>query len=437
MAETIGSQIAGAIAKARLFAECKQVEEALRESEIKYRRMFESLGDLYYQTDAQGIIRVLSPSVYGLAGWQVEDLLGKPVTEVYVDPSNREKLLSILFRDGFVRDHEVLLKKKDGTTIPVSLGGQLLRDEQGRPAGVGGILRDITERKQAEEEIRQTNLRLEEATARANEMAVQAEKANRAKSEFLANMSHELRTPLNAIIGFSEVLQGRYFGPLNQDQDEYLGDIHTSGKHLLSLINDILDLSKIEAGKMELCRSQVRLKDLLSGSLVMVNEKALKHGIRLVRCGDGIPEKISADERKLKQILFNLLSNAVKFTPQGGTVTLSARLLSPGKGISSAADREEDSIPPLGCHGSMEGKRGLEISVADTGIGISEKDLKRIFNPFEQVDISTSRKYQGTGLGLSLTKNLVELHGGTVWAESEGEGKGSTFKIVIPLEEDP
>ena len=222
-----------------------------------------------------------------------------------------------------------------------------------------------------------------------------------------------------------------------KEQEEYLGDIHASGKHLLSLINDILDLSKIEAGKMELCRSQVCLKDLLSGSLVMVNEKALKHGIRLIRCFDGIPEKISADERKLKQILFNLLSNAVKFTPRGGTVTLSARFLSPGEGISAAADREEGSIPPMGCHGSMRGKRGLEISVANTGIGIGEKNLKRIFNPFEQVDISTSRKYQGTGLGLSLTKNLVELHGGTVWAESEGEGKGSTFRIVIPIEEDP
>jgi PAS domain S-box-containing protein len=418
---------------ATLEQQVRERTSELRESEIKYRRIFESLEDLYYQTDNQGIVRILSPSLYRLTGWKPEELIGKPVTEVYVDPGTREKLLLTLSQNGFVRDYEVLLKKKDGTTIPVSVGGQLLRDEQGRPAGIGGILRDITKRKQAEGKILEANLRLEEATARANEMAGQAERANHAKSEFLANMSHELRTPLNAIIGFSEVLQGGYYGTLNKDQLEFLGDIHTSGRHLLSLINDILDLSKVESGKMELQVSQVPLKDLLLGSLVMVKEKALKHGIRLMSCIDGVPETILVDERKLKQILFNLLSNAVKFTPDGGTVTLSACPLSLKGGSFFAADQQEVSIPVVGGQEGIGEQRVLEISVIDTWIVISEKDLKRIFNPFEQADNSTSRKYQGTGLGLSLTKNLVELHGGIVLAESEGEGKGSTFRVIIPI----
>jgi PAS domain S-box-containing protein len=414
----------------------QQVEERtreLRESETKYRRIFESLEDLYYQTDNQGMIRVLSPSLYRLTGWEEEDLIGRPVAEVYVDPSARDKLLSILSRNGFARDFEILLKKKDGTTLQVSVSGQVLHDEQGRPTGIGGVLRDISERKKGEQRIRDANLRLEEATAHANEMAAQAEKANRAKSEFLANMSHELRTPLNAIIGFSEILQGEFFGALNTNQKEYLGDIHVSGRHLLALIDDILDLSKVEAGKMELQVSEVSLKPLLSGSLVMVKEKALKHGIRLATRVDGAPEAICADERKLKQILFNLLSNAVKFTPDGGSVTLSARSLFPKGGIYVTGDQEEASPPGGCCREEMEEQAVLEISVVDTGIGISEKDLKRVFDPFEQGDNSASRKYQGTGLGLSLTKSLVELHGGTIRAESKGEGQGSAFSVIIPI----
>jgi len=246
-----------------------------------------------------------------------------------------------------------------------------------------------------------------------------AEKANHAKSEFLANMSHELRTPLNHIIGFTELVLDKHFGKLNDTQEEYLGDVRNSGNHLLSLINDILDLSKIEAGKMEFKSSPINLKILLENSFTMIKEKAVKHRIQLLMEIGGTPEVITADERRLKQIMYNLLSNAVKFTPDGGKISLTAQ----------TCVFNEDDDPTAINHQSG----GIKISVSDDGIGIKPEDLDRILAPFEQVDNSKSRKYQGTGLGLTLTKRFVELHGGRFWAESEGEMKGSTFHFIIPV----
>ncbi len=239
-----------------------------------------------------------------------------------------------------------------------------------------------------------------------------AEAANNAKSEFLANMSHELRTPLNHIIGFTELILDKKFGELNENQEEYLGDVHRSSEHLLSLINDILDLSKVEANKLELEPTTVELRSLLENSLILVREKASKKGLKITLDTDDIPDTLYTDERKLKQILFNLLSNAVKFTPNRGCVSIHARRLSNTK------DANRQSI--------------IEFSVRDTGIGIKSEHFKKIFQPFQQVDGSAGRYYQGTGLGLSLTKKLVKLNGGEIWVDSEGEGKGSTFRFTIP-----
>jgi len=239
---------------------------------------------------------------------------------------------------------------------------------------------------------------------------IAAENANRAKSEFLANMSHELRTPLNHIIGFTELVVDRNFGDLNEMQEEYLGDVLTSSKHLLSLINDILDLSKVEAGKIVLETSDVDLKSLLENSLVMVKEKAIKHGITMTTDIKSIPETVSADERKIKQVIYNLLSNAVKFTPDGGIIHISAR-----------------QVFKIGLNNC------IEIGVKDSGIGLKQDNLERIFDHFEQVENSSSRKFQGTGLGLALTRQFVELHGGRIWADSKGEGNGSTFWIILPI----
>ncbi|MDA8124098.1 MAG: ATP-binding protein [Deltaproteobacteria bacterium] len=262
-----------------------------------------------------------------------------------------------------------------------------------------------------EEQVKERTLALQESAEQAITLAEQARTASRTKSEFLANMSHELRTPLNHIIGFTELVVDKKFGPLNEQQEEFLADALRSSRHLLELINDILDISKVEAGKMDLTLSTVHLRPMLDNSLMMVKQKALKHRITISKEIAEGPETFLADERKLKQILYNLLSNAVKFTPDGGTVLLRVAL-------------EEGAAP---------GTSGLMFSISDTGLGVKAEDLERIFLPFEQGDNSVSRKFQGTGLGLALTKRFVELHDGRIWAESEGEGKGSRFHFVLPL----
>ncbi len=239
----------------------------------------------------------------------------------------------------------------------------------------------------------------------------EAERANRAKSDFLANMSHELRTPLNAIIGFSDVLYEQFFGELNEKQSEYVADIASSGRHLLALINDILDLAKIEAGKMELDRALVHVPNLLRESLILIREKCFEHGITLSLEIDPSAEELMlwADERKIKQILYNLLSNAAKFTPDEGRITLAAK----------------QCDQPAPC---------LEFSVSDSGIGIKASHLSSIFEDFYQVDATTSKYVQGTGLGLSLVRQFVDLHEGRVWAESDGEELGTRFVVQIPIQ---
>ena len=235
------------------------------------------------------------------------------------------------------------------------------------------------------------------------EKTVQLEIADRHKSEFLANMSHELRTPLNAIIGFSEVLLERMFGDLNDKQQEYLEDVLSSGRHLLSLINDILDLSKIEAGRMELELGPFDVPLALDNALTLVKERAARHGIGVtLEVGPGVGSLVG-DERKFKQVLLNLLSNAVKFTPEGGRVVV-------------RAERAEGMT---------------EISVADTGIGIAAADQEAIFEEFRQVGTDYARKREGTGLGLALARRFVELHGGRIWVKS-AVGQGSTFTFTLP-----
>jgi signal transduction histidine kinase len=227
--------------------------------------------------------------------------------------------------------------------------------------------------------------------------------ASQHKSEFLANMSHELRTPLNAIIGFSEVLSERMFGELNEKQDEYLKDIHASGQHLLSLINDILDLSKIEAGRMELELTDFDLPTAIDNALTLVRERAGRRGITLHQAAEAGLGQIRGDERKIKQVLLNLLSNAIKFTNEGGRIEVRAR--------------------------PVEG--AVEVSVTDTGVGIAPDDQEAIFEEFRQVG-TAAKKVEGTGLGLALSRKFIELHGGRISVESH-VGVGSTFTFTIPV----
>jgi signal transduction histidine kinase len=230
------------------------------------------------------------------------------------------------------------------------------------------------------------------------------EQASRHKSEFLANMSHELRTPLNAILGFSQVLQQKLFGELNEKQGEYIEDILSSGNHLLSLINDVLDLSKVEAGQIELEVAPFSLREAVERGVVMVRERASKNGVALAAEVGPEVQVVSGDERRIRQVLFNLLSNAVKFTPEGGRIDVSAARL-------------DDEV---------------QVAVADTGPGIAPGEQERIFEEFQQTDVG-ARQHEGTGLGLALSKRLVELHGGRIWVESE-LGAGSRFVFTLPAD---
>ncbi len=245
---------------------------------------------------------------------------------------------------------------------------------------------------------------LSEALEEIRDKGRQLEIANQHKSDFLANMSHELRTPLNAIIGFSEVLLERMFGELNDKQEDYLKDIFSSGKHLLSLINDILDLSKIEAGKMELDLEHFDVAQALASAMALVRERAQTHGIALSLETDADMGDILADQRKFKQILLNLLSNAVKFTPDGGRVVVSAQVR----------------------------QTMLEVSVSDTGVGIAAEEQGSLFEEFRQFGKGGASKAEGTGLGLALTKRFVELHGGSMQVQST-LGEGSTFSFTLPV----
>jgi len=259
-------------------------------------------------------------------------------------------------------------------------------------------IEDITERREIENGLKKAHQEL-------NELATELKRTARVKSEFLANMSHELRTPLNSINGFSEVLYDETFGPLNEKQKRYVNNVLTSGKHLLLLINQILDMAKVEAGKMNLALANLSTKNMLTEISLLVEDMALKKKIEiLLNIADDLPD-IEADELKVKQIIYNLLSNAVKFTGEGGKI-------------------------------GMDAKRTngwIEVVVWDNGVGIALENMEKIFEGFFRVDTPYSRVTEGTGLGLPLSKKLVELHGGKFSVESKGLGYGTTVRFTLPV----
>jgi PAS domain S-box-containing protein len=456
--------------------ERKRTEEALQESEEKYRVLVQNANEAIIVLQ-DGVVKFGNPKSELITGYSQEDMTSRSFLDI-IHPDDRETVFEryekrlrgegvpqvyafrLIDKDDNIKWLEanaVLIswQERPGTLVFLSDITEQRRAEEAlrrahdeleqRVAQRTGELKtandqlkmEIEERKRAEEKLRRSkeqaealslelaglNEQLKQAMEQTKQIALEAKAANRAKSDFLANMSHELRTPMNHIIGFTELVVDKHFGKLNEVQEEYLNDVLQSSKHLLSLINDILDLSKVEAGKMELQVSDVALRILLQNSLVMIKEKAAKHGIRLSMDLDGVPETIRADERKLKQIMYNLLSNAVKFTPDGGEIRLAAKPI-----VGS------EPAPGMSKHGVRNAPGDfIEICVVDTGIGIKPEDQERIFNSFEQADGSASRRYEGTGLGLHLTRTMVELLGGTIWVESQGEGKGSTFAFVIPV----
>lgn len=391
----------------------KERTAALHASEVKYRRLFEAAKDGILILDAEtGVIADVNPFMIDLLGLMQADFLGKAIWELeFLNDivANKANFLQ-LQQKGYVRYEDMPLKAADGMRHDVEFVSNVY--EVNNRKVIQCNIRVITERKKLQE---------------AEIARIAADTANKAKSDFLANMSHELRTPLNAVIGFSEILEDQLFGDLNEKQTECVKDIASSGQHLLSLINDILDLSKVEAGKLELELSTFPLRDALNGALSMFREKAMKQNIKLcLEIGDETVIEMVADERKLKQIMFNLLSNAVKFTRGGGSVRVSARHR--GTALCGCPREGEHADSPL-----QNGDGNfIEISVTDTGIGIRPEDIEKLFKPFSQLESAYSKNFEGTGLGLALTKRLVELHNGKIWVESEF-GKGSTFTFVIPI----
>ena len=430
------------------------------QSEERYQRLIE-FADVGIIAAEKNIIIQVNRKAAEIYGYSKEELIGQPPNILTTEQhsNNHKKMLEEISQFGKARKtvFEENGIKKDGSIFPIEVSYSLSDLENKEDCSIIAIMRDITERITYQEALEtaydEMELRVQERTAELKQSNEQlqreikernliekelleakesAESANKAKSDFLANMSHELRTPLNHIIGFTELVLDKNFGELNETQAEYLGDVLQSSQHLLSLINDILDLSKVEAGKQELEPTNINLKDLLERSLVMFKEKTMKHGLQLSLDVDHIPKTIMADERKLKQVIYNLIANAVKFTSKGGSINISACHLSSDNGHWKKYDEAPFHVPITDDQSTITHRQCIAISVEDTGIGVKQEDLERIFNPFEQVDSSSSRRYQGTGLGLSLCKKLINLHGGTIWAESEGEGKGTTLSFIIP-----
>lgn len=371
----------------------------------------------YHSLDADGYYIRINDTELAWLGYERDEVVGKMGFFDMLSPASRETFqerFESMKVQGLARDLEFEMVRRDGTILPVLINATAIRDADGNFLSSRSTMNDITDRKRAEEALRMAK--------------ESAEQATRIKSEFLANMSHELRTPLNAIIGFSEVLKDGMMGEMTAEQQEYITDIFSSGQHLLSLINDILDLSKIEAGRMALDLEPMEIGSALSNSLSIVREKAAAHCIELQLDAPDTLGSALVDTRKTKQIVYNLLSNGVKFTPEGGRVTLRARKASRSDIEGWNAEGQAGLRMPLPPSGFTE---FLEISVDDTGIGIAAEDAPRLFHAFSQLDSSLSRESEGTGLGLVLVLKLTQLHGGTL-ALSSQPGQGSRFVVWLP-----
>jgi PAS domain S-box-containing protein len=410
--ETFAGSIADFVTLAIEASQRNTVQEALRQSEAQFRAIFERSSIGIGLIDMKANIVDTNPVLCDILGYSREELYGKSFTDYISIQKGDLKLYKQLMlgirtnsrnisrfgfqpskhQEQFVERHRIEMERRclhqNGSFVWTHISVSVIPDSNGEPEFFLAMIEDITERKEIELKLRAS----QEA----------AEAASRAKSEFLTTMSHELRTPLNAIMGLSQLLQQEIVGSLNEKQNEYVSCIYSSGEHLLALIDDILDLSKVEAGKEELLLSPLPVSDLCNYAIWTVRDRASEKGLQL-SCKIDLQENICiADERRIKQMLLNLLTNAIKFTPVGN-VSLVVK-----------------KVP-----------EGITFTVSDTGIGIDSSQFQFIFEPFKQLDSRLNRQYEGTGLGLALTRKLARLHGGDVTFTST-LGKGSQFTLFLP-----
>jgi PAS domain S-box-containing protein len=418
------------------FMERKRIEQGLRDSEERYRSMIGALDEGIMLVDIERRVFATNASAERILGVAANELTGAPAAAQFPEavfddgrPVGGELPFLETLDTGEPRQNVVFkIRRDDGQAVWISMNSQPLARHEGKAHALASFT-DISGRRAAEESLLSAHAelesRVEKRTSQLTEANVRlqseieereraqremrqakelADTANEAKSAFLANMSHELRTPLNAVIGFSELLEQEIFGALNDKQTAYVGNVLVSGRHLLQLVNDILDISKVEAGRMDLSYELLPIGSIVDVVRGVIQGLAAKKGINLeVAVPDELPD-VQVDPGRIKQVLYNLISNAIKFTPRGGTVRLSA----------------------------VDDGEYLVVRVADTGVGIAREDLPRLFREFEQLPQPGGVRPEGTGLGLALTKRLVELHGGKVEVESE-LGKGSTFSVYLRL----
>ena len=389
--------------------ERKQAEKALKESEERFKQLAEVFPETIFEASLKGDVTYVNQHGFKLFGYNEKDLANGVNVFDLVAPNDRDKALQRIQERLQGQEEKGYLEyqavKKDGSMFhAIALTAPIMAD--GRPIGIRGFILDITRRKQEEEALQKTNRLLEKATAEAN-------MANAAKSDFLANMSHEIRTPMNAIIGMADLL---WDSSLTPEQRQYVQIFRSAGENLLILINDILDLSKVESGQMSLEYIPYDLFNIVDKILEVMALRAHSRNLELAcSISPHVPQRIQGDPTRLRQVIMNLLGNAVKFTERGEIVL---------------------TVLPLAEEASLIQPRYLQFSVRDTGIGIPADKLGTIFEKFTQSDSSTTRKYEGTGLGLTISRRLVELMGGKIWVESQ-PGEGSTFFFTIPLEEAP
>jgi len=372
--------------------ERQKAEEKARSASLYARILIEASLDPLVTINRNGKITDVNKATEDVTGITRDQLIGMDFSNYFTEPEKAREGYKEVFSKGFVRDYPLAIRHTSGSKTDVLYNATVYRNERGEVEGVFAAARDITERKRAEEAMKYAK--------------EEAQRASRIKSEFLMTMSHELRTPLNAILGFSELIKMKMYGELNEKQEHYVNNISNSGKHLLGIITDIFDLVKVESGEnLPLSIGSFNASEAIHETLIFVQEKAVQKNITIKKEIDPELNIISADKIRFKQILLNFLDNAIKFSkPEGGTVLIAARKV-----------------------GDM-----AQFSICDTGIGIREEDMGKLFSMFYQADSGRSRKYGGAGVGLSIIKQLVELHGGRLWVESK-YGEGSTFTFTLPL----